>query len=186
MRFLTIVLFAVLGVAGCRQPDHIVLEPRNPVLKTANDSVLLIGKVKTGDFHHVKKRVRWSSKDESIVQVDEVGVVTPVSAGRAAVVATWGPLSAEVMIESDLVEALQADTEEVVLSYDEGEPVKPAVVALGYGGRALKDRAPFFKPADSKVCRVDGRGQFWPGNRGETVVTASLENASVSIRCRVE
>lgn len=183
---ISVACIAVAGAAGCRQPDHIVIEPHDPVLKTANDSVLLIGKVMTGDFHHVKERVRWSSKDESIVRVDEVGVVTPVGAGRAVVVATWGSLSAEAIVEADLVEALKTEAEEVVLSYEAGDPVKPAVVAYGYGGRVLKDRAPFYKPADSRVCRVDSKGQFWPVERGETVVTASLEKSSVSIRCKVE
>ena len=50
----------------------------------------------------------------------------------------------------------------------------------------LKDRTVFFEPRDQKICRVDASGQFWPGDRGETVVAAKLEGHVVEIKCRVK
>lgn len=178
-------LLLLAGVA-CQQPDHIQIEPKDAVLVGRKDQVQLYGKVMTGKFHHVKNRVKWSSQDEKVATVDEKGLVTPAGSGQTRITATWGKLTAEIPLEVLLVEGLRADVTSVVLSYDDGDPARPKVEPLDYRGRVLRGRNVFYAPRDTTICRVDGSGQFWPGNRGSTTVVASVEDKQVEISCTVK
>lgn len=190
-KFRTGLLFLALGLlvslsTGCRQPDHIQLDPRHPRVESLSSQVVLSAKVMSGEHHHVKKDVSWSSKNEDVVTVDSKGVVTPVGPGQGTVVARYGSLVAEVVVDVDTVVGLEIDAEEVLLDYDEVRPQKPEIRVLGYGNRVLRGRRPSYTSADAKICRVDGRGQFWPGNRGETSITVTAGAVSQTIKCRVE
>jgi len=175
----------VLLLASCQKATHIEIEPRQPILKVRGDAVQLVGRVKSARGDFPKERVTWTSVDESIATVDDKGRVKAVKSGRTTIRATYDALVAEVPVEVSLVEGLQSEKTEVTLSFDAGDPVKPAVVALGFDGRPLRDRPVFFRSANEKVCRVDGSGQFWPTDKGETIVTAYADDKELAIKCTV-
>lgn len=175
-----------VAVAACQKPDHITIEPKEPVVRSASDSVQLVSHVMAGSFELVKETVSWTTEDPEIAVVEGNGKLVGKKGGRTRVIATYKNLTAAVPVEVAFVEKLVADVTEVVLDYEEGDPVKPQIEALAFDGRKLKDRTVFFEPKDTKICRVDASGQFWPGDRGETVVAAKLEGHVVEIKCRVK
>jgi len=176
---------AVFALTACQKASHIEIEPRQPVLKTKGDGVQLLGKVMSGKTQFPKERVKWSVADAKVAEVDEKGRVKAVASGRTTVTATYGELTAEVPVEVSLIEGLRSQVNEVTLSYEAGDPAKPMVEALGYDGRPLRDRPVFFRTANEKVCRVDGGGQIWPTEMGETVVTAYADDKTLDIKCIV-
>jgi len=170
---------------GCRQPDHIELTPRQPTLKTRGESVQLIARVMAKSYQIVKTPVEWSSRDPFIATVDEAGIVRPIASGIARIQARYHEIVAEVPVEVSFVEALRSDIDHVELSYEAGDPARPHVTPVGIDGRVLHDRPVFYTSKDERVCRVDGSGQFWPVEMGETVVVARIEDKDVEIRCTV-
>lgn len=183
-----LIAFASLALAlgACQKPDHISIEPKAPVIRTASERMQLVSHVMSGTFEHVKEQVTWSTEDPEIAVIEGNGVLIGKSGGRTRVVAKYGELTATVPVEIAFVEKLVSDMTEVVLDYELGDPVKPHLDALGYDGRKLKDRTIFFEPKDRKICRVDSGGQIWPGDRGETIVYAKLEGQVVEIKCTVK
>lgn len=177
---------ALATLVGCRQPTHIDITPKQPSLRTRGETVQLVGRVMTNHIEQPRERVQWSVRDPAIATVDEQGRLKGLKGGRTWVTATYGSLKAEMPVEVAFVAALQSDMNDVELSYEEGSPVKPTVQAIGYDGRAIKGRAVTYVPENSKVCRVDPRGQFWPVERGETTVVAALDDQSIPIRCVVK
>lgn len=184
-RLIALVATIVLA-AGCQKATHIEVEPKDPMVRTKFDSVQLIARVYSRSFEMVKERVTWSSADPAIAVVDEMGRVSGKAGGRTKIIATYQDgLTATVPVEVAFVGGLKSDTADIALSYDAGDPAKPKVEVVGYDGRIMKDRSPFFRSANDKVCRVDGGGQVWPGDKGETTITATLDEFSVQMKCVV-
>jgi hypothetical protein len=178
-------LAIVLALAGCQQADHLEITPRQPVLKTRGESVQLVVRVMARQYEIVKQHVDFTSKDPFIATVDDKGVVRPIASGIAHIQAKHGDIVAEVPVEVSLVEALRSDVDAVELSYEAGDPAKPHVIPIGFDGRELHDRPVFFTSKDERVCRVDGSGQFWPVEKGETTVNARIDDKEVEIKCTV-
>jgi hypothetical protein len=179
------ITLAVLAGAGCNAPTHIEIDPKQPVLKSKVDTLQLVGHVMSKSLEDAEKRVTWSSKDDSIATADEAGHLFCHKGGRTWIVATYGKVSATVPVECLFVEKLRSSLESVELSFEKGDPVKPVIEAIGYDGRPIKDRRPFYKPQDEKVCRVDQSGQFWPVNKGSTVVVVELDQVTTNVACTV-
>lgn len=181
-------VLATLAVASsaCQKADHITIDPKDPVLRSATDSVQLVSHVMSGSFELVKETVTWTTEDPDIAVIEGNGKLIGKKGGRTRAIATYKNLTAAVPVEVAFVDKLVADVTEVVLDYEAGDPVKPQLNALAYDGRKLKDRTVFFEPKDRKICRVDASGQIWPGDRGETVVVAKLEGHTVDIKCLVK
>lgn len=177
---------ALATLVGCRQPTHIDITPKQPSVRTRSETVQLVGHVMINHIELPREQVKWSVRDPAIAAVDEQGRLKGLKGGRTWVTATYRGLKAEMPVEVAFVQALQADMNDVELSYEEGSPMKPTVQALGYDGRPIKGRVLSYAPENPKVCRVDPRGQFWPVERGETTVVASLDDQSLPIRCVVK
>lgn len=180
-------LLICLGLtAACARPTHIELEPTHPVVRGRGGTVQMAARVKARSRDLPMERVRWSVEDPRVATVDEKGLVRPVSGGLTKVIAQTGSVSAEVLLEVLLVEEIRSSAGEVELDYDKGDPVKVRIEALAWDGRVLEDRKPSFTTGDRRICRTDSRGQIWPGDRGETVITATIETLSTEIRCVVK
>lgn len=185
MRHLLLLASAVLAVA-CTNATHIQLEPKQPILRSKLDAVQLVARVMSNNTEYPMERVQWSSQNPEIAVVDANGRVTGKAGGRTQIVATFDAITASVPVEVAFVESLRSDQTIIELSYEAGDPKKPKVDAIGYDGRPMKERRAFFKPKDDKICRVDGTGQFWPVNVGETAVVAELDGQTLEIGCVVK
>jgi cytochrome c556 len=176
---------AALAAPGCKKVTHVEISPKQPVLKSRVETVQMIGKVMGGKSHYALEAVSWSSGNDRIATVDASGRVRGVSSGRTTIQANYEGFEAEVPVEVSLVEAIETKDPEVTLSYEAGDPFKPRVEVIGFDGRPLKDRPIFFRTQNEKVCRIDGSGQIWPVDMGETVVTAYQDDREVSMKCVV-
>jgi hypothetical protein len=185
-RFPALAALAVaVPLTACQGPTHITIDPKQPVLRTRNDGVQLIGHVMTNTVEDAKAKVEWKSEDPSIATVDERGRVTPGKSGRTTIVAKHGELEARVPLEVLLVESVRTDATQVELSYKDGDAKKVKVEAIGYDGRVLKDRPVYWRTANEKVCRTDANGQVWPVEMGETDIIANVDDKSATVHCVV-
>ncbi len=182
---LTVIAVLASFLAACTAATRIWIDPKEPVLKTPQERVQLVGHVMRGSIEDAKAPVQWTSSDPKIVSVDQDGYVRGISSGRTTVVAHYGNLSARVPVEVSFVQGLSAKMGSITLSYSKGSPIDPGVVPMGYDGRVLKDRTLTWGTDDVKICRPDGTGQVWPGEVGQTTVTATVEGHSVKIPCTV-
>lgn len=188
MRVVVRSAFAIATVlaAACHQPTHIEVVPTQPVLRTRTESAQLIARVMFNNVEDTRARAVWTVSDPELATVDALGRVRGLKGGRVTVTATYGKLTSVVPVELQFVESLRSDVEAVELSRDAGDPVKPRIEVVGYDGRPMKDRVPLLLSKDSRICNVDARGQIWPVERGETTVTASLDDQKVTIQCTVK
>ncbi len=173
------------ATVACSKVTHIEIQQKQPLLSTRVDRQQLVAHVMMGKSEDAKARVTWTSEDSNIIAVGPDGIIQAKSSGRAKVRATYGEIFAEVPVEAVLVEKLASDVMKVELSRTANDPVKPHIQALGAGGRPLKDRPIQLRTQNDKVCNVDGSGQFWPVEIGETIITASLEDQKLEIPCVV-
>lgn len=179
-------LAAVFMLGACQQPDHITIDPKEPVLRSSSDRLQLVSHIMSGTYEYVREQVAWSTEDADIAIIEGNGKLRGISGGRTRAIATYKGLTASVPVEVAFVDKLVTDMTEVTLSYDAGDPIRPRLDALGYDGRKLKDRTVFLEPENQKICRVDSSGQIWPVNKGETIVRAKLEEQVVEIKCSVK
>lgn len=103
--------------------------------------------------------VVWKSDDESVAKVDQNGLVTAVSKGKANVVVTTadGSLSDTCKVEvSNPVVGITVDSASINLKKGEKVQIK-ATLEAGLPG-AVDDDSIVLKDADSKVFKVSGEG----------------------------
>jgi hypothetical protein len=110
-----------------------------------------------------------------VANVDEHGTVTAVASGHTVIAARSGGLRAEMPVEVDLVERLEARAGALRLTLAD-QPARPAVVAIGRDGQPRFDREISFTSEDPRIARVDPEGHVWPVNPGQTVVKARVED----------
>ncbi len=185
MRLSGIAIVALCAFA-CEQADHIEIDPKQPMLKRRGEALQLHGKVMNrrgvqiaGEFP------TWKSSQPFVATVDEHGSVMAVASGHALLNATYGSVTAEVPVDVVLVEAVRATPTSFHLKPD-GDPVKPAVSAIGLNGRVLADRQVALKSDNSDVVHIDSEGKLWPAAKGETKVRATCEDHEVVLDVVVE
>jgi hypothetical protein len=191
----SIAFLPVILALSCTQATHIILEPKQPVLRSKAEMVHIIPHVMTAHVEDAEAKVVWTVENPAIARVDADGTVHALSSGRTSVIAKWvddwaflpdhKPISASLPVEVLFVEKIKSDLAKVELSKEKGDPVNPQIVVSSYDGLPLKDRTLDYTVKDDKICRVDKTGQFWPIEVGETVITASIDNHSLDIPCIV-
>ena len=177
----------LVALAGCAQPTHIVLEPKQPSIRSKTESIHMIAHVMTSHMEDAEAHVSWSIEDPKVATVDATGEVRGLGSGRTKVIATYKNLVASIPVDVLFVEKITSAMDKVELSKEKGDPVSPGITVASYDGLPLKDRVNLvdYKVKDDKICRVDKSGQFWPIEEGETVVTATLDGKSIDITCSV-
>jgi len=175
----------LLLLAACARPDHIEIDPRAPRLLRKGESLHLHAKLmdRSGKvFPH--ETAAWKSRDPFIAALDEKGDLTALTSGHTVITATWNELSAEVPVESDMVEALRIEPASLTMAAS-ADPVKINVVALGLDGHPLRDREVHLVSANPAVARVDPEGRVWPIAPGEVAVRAQIDDKEGEIAVRV-
>lgn len=181
-----IAALGLLALAACNTPDHIEIDPKQPVLKRRGETVQLHGKVMNRRGQQLAGEwPKWKSSVPFTATVDEHGLVTAVASGHALLTATYGDLTADVPVDVSLVEFVRAEPASYTLKAD-GDPVKPAVAALGANGRVLPDRQVAMTAEDSKIVHVDSEGKLWPSVKGTTKVHAVCDDHEAVVTVSVE
>lgn len=184
-------LFALLPVllAGCLNPDHIELEPKQLTLNRRGDEVWVHAVFKDNrGKQYPKMETRWTSSNEAVAKVDTTqkpGNVVAVGPGHATVTVEGGGLTAELPVDVVTVEGLKVNPPMIKMTVD-GERVPVQAIALDHQGRPLRDRKAHMKCANEKICNSDGDGVWPAGDPGETTVEISVDDKSMKVPVVVE
>lgn len=120
-------------------------------------------------------RVIWSSSNERVLRVNEVGLVTAVAAGRATLTARVGNVAQELPVQvlASTVSALSV--EPGVTDARTGDVIRFAAIARDANGRAIEGLTPVWSISPGHGM-IDEDGAFVGYEAGSYTVTASLGN----------
>ena len=128
----------------------------------------------------------WSSDDESVVMVDEDGVVTAVGNGTAGVTVSSGGQSASAMVtvEQQLAEVVLTPAADTLVAL--GDTVRISLEATDANGNAMTVTDFDWSSGDELVATVDSSGLVTAVADGSATITATLGSASASAELTVE
>lgn len=179
----------VLMLAGCLNPDHIELEPKQLTLSRRGDQVWVHAIfLDNRGKQYPRQETHWTSSNDKVASVDnrdKPGNVVAVGPGHATITVTGDNLSAELPVDVVTVEGLKVSPQPIKMTVD-GERVAVQAVALDYQGHPLRDRKPHMKCANEKICNSDGDGVWPAGDPGETTVEISIDDKSITVPVIVE
>ncbi|MBO4904359.1 MAG: Ig-like domain-containing protein [Lachnospiraceae bacterium] len=142
---------------------------------TSNEAFTLAG---SGDGG-----VSWSSSDDSVVSVDNNGIVTAISAGSATITATAGKLSRSIdiiVVSGDIKpDSVVLDKNSVELNEKEIYQLQAKIIPEGIEGIVV------FSSDDTEIASVDQSGLITANKAGIAHITASCEEAKPGV-CTVK
>jgi len=156
------------------------------VTLAVGDSIRLHAMARGKDGRELGSRpVVWASSDESMVVVDEDGVVRAVGEGEASVAALCHgrEASAKVLVRPAPVASLDLPESSVVMEMGEARTLLP--VARGSGGQVLEGRAFSWSSSRPEVAEVDGAGRVRALAPGTAQVTVECEGAVAAVSTTV-
>ena len=163
------------------------VSPALDTLFALGDTVRLAAEARDANGHPVAgAELTWSSADESVVTVDESGLVTAVANGTASVTAASGGQSASAMVTVEQVVA------EVVMSpaadtlFALGDTVRLAAEARDANGHPVAGAELTWSSADESVVTVDESGLVTAVANGTASVTAASGGRSANAMVTVE
>ncbi len=174
-----------LCLLACVGPDHIEVDPAGPRFTHRGETLRLHGRTtdRNGKVYG-RDRAFFRSRDPKVAAVNEHGDLTAVGSGHTVVEARAGSLYAEIPVEVDLVERLQASASHLSLSIED-EPLPVPVAALGRDGAPRKDREVELTSDDPNIARVDPLGRIWGVTPGDTLIKARVEDKLAVIAVHV-
>ncbi len=176
----------LLGLAGCKGPTYIEIEPTDVNFVRKGQALQLKAKAMDQQGHYYPEVLfQWESEKPDVVSVDIKGRIQAVGSGRAFVYARAKGLEARVLVRVNLVERIEILDPELTLHLEEAQRTVPRIVAYDYQDRKVEDRQVFLKPRDEKIVTVDGQGGVWPQALGETVIDVNVEGKTGEIAVKV-
>lgn len=181
-------IVAVLGVAafGCRQNiDYLDVQPTAKTFtkKGEQEWVKAMPMSRKGTSYPGVKAT-YTSKDPSVVSVDETGQMTALKSGRTEIVASVGEITATVPVEVLYPEKFTVSPSPLKLKRD-GEPVDFQVKVYDYLGREMRNRKAMFKSSDQKIVSM-GQDRAFPGDPGEAKVEVRVGDLVQVVDVKVE
>jgi uncharacterized protein YjdB/tRNA A-37 threonylcarbamoyl transferase component Bud32 len=156
------------------------------VTLAVGDSIRLHAMARGKDGRELGHRpLVWASSDESMVLVEEDGLVRAVAEGEASVAAQCQGrgASAKVRVRPAAVAGLDVPESSVVLEMGESRTLLP--VARGSGGQVLEGRAFSWSSSRPDVAEVDGAGRVRALAVGTALVTVECEGAVATVSATV-
>ena len=131
-----------------------------------------------------EKYIEWSSSDETVATVSNIGVINARRGGSCTVTGTCGDLSITLYIQCDFelpTTILDMNYEDITMNY-EGQTVE---LAIDYDMTEEQIAATVWESSSPEVAMVDEAGNVTALTSGTTIITASIGEytASCIIRC---
>ena len=180
---------AVSGSASVtvrQEPAAATLAPDSLLLAALGDTARLEATVTDANGHPIDDaRVVWASADASVATVDESGLVTAVSAGRATVTAAAGEARADVAIIVEL-RAVSITIGPPVLEFAAlGDTARLNATVTDANGHPIDDARVVWASADASVATVDESGLVSAAGNGSAMVKATSGSASGEVAVTV-
>lgn len=143
------------------------------------DTVQLTADVQPADTTDV---VSWASDDETVLTVDEAGLVRAVGSGTAKITATAGEVTDSVTITvSTSAESVSLSASELTL-FKGGSSSQLIATVLP---STAADKSVVWASSDESVATVDAEGNVVPVDFGNAIVTATTTDGGFAASCSV-
>ena len=129
----------------------------------------------------VGRTIAWRSSNEAVAQVSATGVVTAIGPGTATIVARTNDDrsgSIVVTVPQVAVAAIRLTIPAETLSV--GRTLQASGVALDASGHELHDRRLTWRSANTAVASVSDGGLITALAAGTTIISASIENITIT------
>jgi len=130
--------------------------------------------------------VIWTSDNDKVVTVGAKGELKAVGAGTAVVTATAKALKAEVKVEVLTPGPAELKVAVDAIELKVGKSGKAELQMLGPDGQPVTGFIVAFTSADAAVASVDMEGTILAVAKGETTVTATSGDKTVSVKVTVK
>jgi uncharacterized protein YjdB len=130
--------------------------------------------------------IAWASADPKIATISPKGEITAIAAGATIVTATAKALKAEVKVEVQAVGPAQLRAAKEAVTLKVGKTEKVEVRALDAKAEPAEGFIVTFASADAAVATVNEDGAITAVAAGETAVTATSGDKTVSIKVTVK
>ena len=170
-----------------QQVTEVVVTPAADTLVAVGDTVRLTAEARDANGHAVAgAELAWSSDDESVVMVDEDGVVTAVGNGTAGVTVSSGGQSASAMVtvEQQVAEVVVTPAADTLVAV--GDTVRLTAEARDANGHVVAGAELAWSSDDESVVMVDEDGVVTAVGNGTAGVTVSSGGQSASAMVTVE
>ncbi len=161
-------------------PTDISLNPKGALLEVSDTIQFEVIYYPTNAY----EKALWQSSMESVVKVDEKGLVTAVSPGQSIITVTTNEtgLSAScfVVVKPSSAGSITLDYEDVSLNI--GETVKLTATVLP---EEASDKSVSWASSDPGIASVDENGTVTAVTSGKTTITATINDAGLSASCTV-
>lgn len=171
-------------------PAHLELTPANHELRVGGQ-IRLIARLVAGSQQlvNVSEGAEWSVQDETVIAVDDTGLVTALGEGESLVTAAFGSrvASASVRVLPDLMTGLRFEPVEVTLTVGESYlPVLWADYDSGGSVQIAAGEVEEWLPSSPAMVSVAANGEITANAVGEAEVTARLAGQTATLRVTVE
>lgn len=171
-------------------PAHLELTPANHELRVGGQ-VRLIARLMAGSQQlvDVSEGAEWSVQDETVIAVDDTGLVTALGEGESLVTAAFGSrvASASVRVLPDLISGLRFEPAEITLTVGESyQPVLWADYDSGSSVRIAADEVEEWLPSSPAMVSVAANGEITANAVGEAELTARLAGQTATLSVTVE
>lgn len=175
-------LRSTITVTVERSPSRIVVTPES-VRLTAKEETLLLNAVvlDASDTPIPDVQVNWSSASPAVASVNTRGLVTAHANGEARITATSGSVSRTIVVTVDIPTNRLVVSPESVNMASIGETVQLSARVLDASDMEIPDPDFTWNSEDPAVASVDDRGVVTARINGQTPVTVSWEDLSVSV-----
>ena len=155
---------------------------KNSVSIIENEEVSLIASVMPEDA--TNQTVSWSSSDESIVSVDQNGVITAIKPGEAVITASTANGEFTATCDVEVLKAITGfELDQSSLLLIEG---KTAKLTAAVEPEDAYNTTVTWTSSDESIVTVDEEGNITAVKAGEAVITASTAGGEFTKTCDVE
>ena len=175
-------------VTVAQQPREIRVSPDQELFRALGDTLRLSARAFDANGHLVEGAdYNWFSSDESVVTVDDTGLVTSAGNGSASVTSSSGPASgnADFRVEQEVVEASLAPAADTLRAF--GDTLRMRVAGTDASGHPVENAGEGFSwsSGDEAVATVDAAGLVTAIGNGRASITASkgglMSDAAVTV-----
>lgn len=129
------------------------------------------------------KTVTWTSSNESVVKVDDQGIISALSIGEAEVIASCGGASASCLVT---VTPVLAETLTISPESWNGEEGESFIIEAKIEPENTTDKTLSFESDDENVAVVDQNGKVTVLKEGTCVITIStLDGSNLTAKCLI-
>lgn len=179
------ILSVILISFGCKQETPSVVDVAEIEISLSQTELIKGGTVQLQAVvvpsNATLNDIEWVSSDESVIKVDEKGLVTALEVGNAVILARHKEIVAEcaVTVLPVPVGGISIEGEDVIdMKVSESHQISVTVIPDDAGG---SDEV-IFSSSDKSVASVDASGLVMALKSGEAVVTAACGEFSDSVR----